>query len=198
MSTSVILIIGAVAGILFLMTVIGMYNSLVTLRNEAKTAWSQIDVRLQQRYDRIPNLVNVAKKYMRHERETLEAVITARNEAYAAQQANPTPTDAAAMGRLMNAESGLGSALSRLMAVAEAYPDLKANQQMTSLMQSLSDQETSIARAREGYNNAAMQYNIRRETFPCSLIAGLFGFAAAELFRTESEAARRVPKVTFD
>jgi len=198
MDSTFSLIICAVIGVILLIAFVSMYNSLISLRNEAKTAWAQIGVRLQQRYDLIPNLVNTAKKYMQHERETLEAVIAARNEANAARQENTDPTNAQSMGKLMSAEGGLAGAMSRLMAVAEAYPDLKANQQMLSLMQSLSDQETSIARARETYNNAAMQYNIKRETFPSSLLAVMFGFMAAELFKTESEEVHKAPKVSFD
>lgn len=198
MNTTLSLIICAAVGVIVLIAFISVYNSLISLRNEAKAAWAQIEVRLQQRYDLIPNLVNTAKKYMQHERETLEAVIAARDAAYTARQENTDPTNAQSMGKLMSAEGGLAGAMSRLMAVAEAYPDLKANQQMLSLMQSLSDQETSIARARETYNNAAMQYNIKRETFPNSLLASPFGFMAAELFRTEGEEVRKAPKVSFD
>lgn len=198
MGTTFSLIICAVIGVIVLTAFISVYNSLISLRNAAKTAWAQIEVRLQQRYDLIPNLVNTAKKYMQHERETLEAVIAARDAAYTARQENTDPTNAQSMGKLMSAEGGLAGAMSRLMAVAEAYPDLKANQQMLSLMQSLSDQETSIARARETYNNAAMQYNIKRETFPNSLLASIFGFMPAELFRTAGEEVRRAPKVSFD
>lgn len=198
MNTTLSLIICAAVGVIVLIAFISVYNSLISLRNEAKAAWAQIEVRLQQRYDLIPNLVNTAKKYMQHERETLEAVIAARDAAYTARQENTDPTNAQSMGRLMSAEGGLAGAMSRLMAVAEAYPDLKANQQILSLMQSLSDQETSIARARETYNNAAMQYNIKRETFPNSLLASPFGFMAAELFRTEGEEVRKAPKVSFD
>ncbi len=198
MDTTLSLIICAAVGVIVLIAFISVYNSLISLRNGAKAAWAQIEVRLQQRYDLIPNLVNTAKKYMQHERETLEAVIAARDAAYTARQENTDPTNAQSMGKLMSAEGGLAGAMSRLMAVAEAYPDLKANQQMLSLMQSLSDQETSIARARETYNNAAMQYNIKRETFPNSLLASLFGFMAAELFRTAGEEVRKAPKVSFD
>ena len=197
MNTSLIVTL-VVAGVIVL-AVISMYNTLVTLRNGAKTAWSKIDVRLQQRYDLIPNLVNIAKKYMQHERETLEAVISARNAAYTAcRNTGGDPTNKEAMGELMQAEGGLGGVLGRLLAVSESYPDLKANQEMLQLMGSLSDMETTIARARETYNNEAMQYNIKRETFPSSIVAGMFHFEEAKLFQVGNAEVRKAPKVSFD
>jgi LemA protein len=184
--------------IIVVLAVIGMYNGLVTLRNRYKNAFSQIDVQLKRRYDLIPNLVEVAKGYIKHERETLEAVIKARNAAYSAgQQAARTPGDAAAMTALGGAEGQLTGALGRLFAVAEAYPDLKANQNMLSLQEELSATENKIAFARQAYNDSVMTYNTKREVFPTSIIAGMFNFQEASLFEIEQAAEREAPKVSF-
>ena len=174
-----------------------LYNGLVTKRNAYRNAFSQIDVQLKRRYDLIPNLVETAKAYLKHERGTLEAVIAARNAAAgAAGRAAASPGDQAAMAGLVTAEGALAGSLSRLLAVAEAYPDLKANQTMASLMEELSSTENRIGFARQAYNDAVMTYNNARETFPGNLVAG--GFAAAQLFELEAQATERAPvKVAF-
>ncbi|MFH1066503.1 MAG: LemA family protein [bacterium] len=178
--------------------VVGIYNRLVTLRNRYKNAWSQIDVQLKRRYDLIPNLVETAKGYLKHERETLEAVIAARNIAQAAgQRAAQNPGEASAMRELSGAESGLLGALSRLMAVAEAYPDLKANQNMMQLSEELSSTENRVSFARQAYNDSVLSFNNAREVFPNNLITGMFNFQAAELFEIEEPAERQAPKVSF-
>ena len=177
---------------------IGAYNGLVTLRNRFKNAFAQIDVQLKRRYDLIPNLVETAKGYLKHERETLEAVIQARNiAATAAKAAAANPADAAAMKGLLGAESGLAGALSRLMVVSEAYPDLKANQNMMQLTEELTSTENKISFARQAYNDAVTTYNTTRERFPTNLIAGIFNFAEAALFQVENAAEREAPKVKF-
>ncbi len=163
--------------------VIAIYNKLVTLRNRYKNAYAQIDVQLKRRYDLIPNLVETAKGYIKHERETLEAVTAARNIAYAASKAAASnPGDSGAMKDLVSAESGLAGTLSRLMMVSEAYPDLKANQNMMQLTEELTSTENKISFARQAYNDSVMTYNTDREIFPSNLIAGMFNFGAAELF----------------
>ena len=177
---------------------VGIYNGLVTARNAFKNAFAQIDVQLTRRYDLIPNLVEVAKGYLKHERETLEAVIQARAAAVsglAAAKANPG--DPAAMAALGGAESGLAGALSRLMVVAEAYPDLKANQNMMQLTEELTSTENRIAFARQAYHDSVMAYNNRREVFPSNIIAGMFGFVAAALLEITDPAQREAPKVSF-
>ena len=178
---------------------IGIYNGLVTLRNRFKNAFSQIDVQLKRRYDLIPNLVESVKGYLQHERQTLEAVTKARGAAVsAAQRAAAAPGDAAAMQGLAQAEGVLGGALGRLLAVFEAYPDLKANQNVLGLQEELTSTENRVAFARQAYNDSVMEYNTRRESFPDNLLAGAFGFSAAELLQaTESAGERRVPKVSF-
>ena len=177
---------------------VGIYNGLVTARNAFKNAFAQIDVQLTRRYDLIPNLVEVAKGYLKHERETLEAVIQARAAAVsglAAAKANPG--DPAAMAALGGAESGLAGALSRLMVVAEAYPDLKANQNMMQLSEELTSTENRIAFARQAYNDSVMAYNNKREVFPSNIIAGMFGFIAAALLEIPDPGPRAAPKVSF-
>ena len=177
---------------------VGIYNGLVTLRNRFKNAFAQIDVQLKRRYDLIPNLVETAKGYLKHERETLEAVIKARNiAAAAAQSAAANPADAGAMKNLMGAESGLAGALSRLMVVSEQYPDLKANQNMMQLTEELTSTENKISFARQAYNDSVMVYNTKRETFPTIVLAGTLGFQPAELYRLEDPAERHAPKVQF-
>jgi len=176
----------------------GVYNKLVTLRNRYKNAFSQIDVQLKRRYDLIPNLVEVAKGYLKHERETLEAVIAARNQAVSANtKAAANPGDPAAMKGLMGAENQLVGALGRLFAVAEAYPDLKANQNMMQLMEELTSTENKIAFARQAFNDSVTTYNTAREVFPAVLFAGVFGFMAAELFEITNAAEKEAPKVSF-
>src|SRR5438128_7782483 len=178
---------------------IGIYNGLVTLRNRFRNAFSQIDVQLKRRYDLIPNLVESVKGYLQHERQTLEAVTKARGDAVsAAQRAAAAPGDAAAMQGLAQAEGVLGGALGRLLAVFESYPDLKANQNVLGLQEELTSTENRVAFARQAYNDSVMEYNTRRESFPDNLLAGTFGFFAAELLQaTESAGERRVPKVSF-
>lgn len=177
---------------------IGIYNGLVSLRNRYENAFAQIDVQLKRRYDLIPNLVETAKGYMKHERETLEAVISARNAAYkAGESAAAKPGDPAAMKGLMSAEAQLGGAIGRLFALAESYPDLKANQNMMSLQEELSSTENKVAFARQAYNDAVMRYNTKREQFPAVMLAGTFGFDEAELFEVEDEKQREAPQVKF-
>jgi len=178
--------------------VAGIYNSLVALRNRFKNAFSQIDVQLKRRYDLIPNLVEVAKGYMKHESTTLENVIKARNIALAASQtAAANPADGNAMKSLVSAESGLGGALSRLMVVSEQYPELKANQNMMQLTEELTSTENKIAFARQAYNDSVMSYNTTREVFPNVFFAGMFGFLPAELFKIDDPTERNAPKVSF-
>jgi len=180
------------------MWAVGVYNSLVTLRNRFKNAFAQIDVQLKRRYDLIPNLVETAKGYMSHERETLEAVIQARNQATSAQQAaSAHPEDGKAMAGLVQAEGALTGALGRLFALSEAYPDLKANQNMMQLTEELTATENKISFARQAYNDAVTMYNTKRELFPASLVANNFGFEPATLFEVEEEAVKEAPKVSF-
>ena len=177
---------------------ISIYNGLVVLRNRFKNAFAQIDVQLKRRYDLIPNLVETAKGYMKHESTTLEAVIKARNIAYAASQAAAAnPADANAVKGLVSAEGGLTGALSRLMVVSEQYPDLKANQNMMQLTEELTSTENKVSFARQAYNDSVMQYNTTREVFPNVIFAGMFGFLPAELFHIEDPAERNAPKVSF-
>ncbi len=195
----ILLLIVLVVPVFFiLMWIISGYNGLVTLRNRFKNAFAQIDVQLKRRYDLIPNLVETAKGYIKHERGTLEAVVAARNAASAANvRAAQNPGDAAAMKELSGAETALTSTLGRLFAVAEAYPDLKANTTMMSLMEELTSTENKVAFARQAYNDAVMTYNTKRETFPTNLIAGPFNFAPAELFVIEKPEEKEAPKVSF-
>ncbi len=184
--------------IVLVVFVIGAYNSLVTLRNRYKNAFSQIDVQLKRRYDLIPNLVETAKAYMAHERGTLEAVITARNAAATANtRAAQNPGDASAMKELSGAESALSGVMGRLFALAENYPDLKANTTMLSLMEELTSTENKVSFARQAYNDAVMAYNTRREVFPTNLIAGPFNFGPAELFVIDKPEQKDAPKVSF-
>ena len=184
--------------VVVLSSVVGIYNKLVTMRNRYKNAYAQIDVQLKRRYDLIPNLVETAKGYIKHERETLEAVTAARNIAYAASKAAAAnPGDAAAMKNLASAETGLGGTLSRLMMVSEAYPDLKANQNMMQLTEELTSTENKISFARQAYNDSVMTYNTDREVFPSNLIAGMFNFGAAELFVIDKPEQKDAPKVSF-
>ncbi|MDQ3160885.1 MAG: LemA family protein [Pseudomonadota bacterium] len=180
---------------------VGIYNGLVTARNAFKNAFAQIDVQLQRRFDLIPNLVEVAKKYMAHERETLEAVIAARSAAQAGlAAAKANPGDAEAMAQLAATQGQLSAGLGRLMMVAEAYPDLKANQNMMQLTEELTSTENKVAFARQAFNDAVMSYNNKREVFPSSIFAGMFNFAAAALLEIPAEnqaEVRAAPKVEF-
>jgi LemA protein len=178
---------------------ISIYNGLVTLRNRFKNAFAQIDVQLKRRYDLIPNLVETAKGYIKHERETLEAVIKARNSAQsAAQAAAAAPGNPAAMQSLGAAEGALTGVLGRMFALAEAYPDLKANTNMLALQEELSSTENKVAFSRQAFNDAVMEYNTKRESFPDNIFAGMFQFGPAELLAaTESAEERKAPKVAF-
>ena len=178
---------------------VGIYNGLVTLRNRYKNAFAQIDVQLKRRYDLIPNLVETAKGYMKHEAGTLEAVIKARNQAVqAASAASANPGDASTMAALSQAEGTLGGTLGRLFALSEAYPDLKANQNMLSIQEELSSTENKIAFARQAFNDQVTDYNNKREIFPNSIFAGMFGFLPANLLEaTESAEERKAVKVQF-
>ena len=198
---AVLISLGVVVGIVLLLVlwVIGLYNGLVVLRNRYKNAYAQIDVQLKRRYDLIPNLVETAKGYLKHERETLEAVIAARNQAAGAAAAlAKMPRDATAMRAFAQAETGLAGVLSRLMAVAERYPDLKADGQMSRVSEELASTENRIAFARQHYNDEVTAYNVKRELFPSSLVAGFFNFAPAALLEsTQSETERTAPQVKF-
>jgi LemA protein len=198
--TTALIILGILVALVVILALwaVGIYNSLVALRNRFKNAFAQIDVQLKRRYDLIPNLVETAKGYLKHERETLEAVIAARNTAYAASKAAAAnPADGAAVKSLAAAEAGLGGALSRLMVVSEQYPDLKANQNMLALTEELTSTENKIAFARQAYNDSVQTYNTARETFPNVIFAGMFNFQAAELFKIDDAAERNAPKVSF-
>ncbi|MEU6022775.1 LemA family protein [Micromonospora sp. NPDC048871] len=195
-------IIGLVCLVLIVVAVLGfgvsIYNGLVRARNTYRNAFSQIDVQLVRRHDLIPNLVETAKGYLKHERETLEAVITARNAAVNAQAAAAAaPGDPAAMQRLSGAENALTGTLGRLFALSEAYPDLKANQNMMQLSEELTSTENRVAFARQAYNDAVMAYNNKREVFPSSLIAGMFSFGPAALFEPDDPQQRQAPQVSF-
>lgn len=177
---------------------VGIYNRLINLRNRFKNAYAQIDVQLKRRYDLIPNLVETAKGYLSHERETLEAVIAARNQAATANdKAAANPGDPDAIKGVMGAESALSGTLGRLFAVMEAYPDLKANQNMSQLSEELTSTENKVAFARQSYNDSVMNYNNHREIFPNSLVANMFNFTEAQLFEIENDAERDAPKVSF-
>ena len=192
------LLILLVVVVVLALWVVGLYNGLVAARNGFKNAFAQIDVQLTRRHDLIPNLVETAKGYLKHERETLEAVIAARNQAVTAQKAAAAnPGEAAAMQQLGGAENALTQTLGRLFALSEAYPDLKANQNMMQLSEELTSTENKVAFSRQAYNDSVMGYNNRREMFPGSLIAGSFGFQAASLLEIENPAKREAPQVKF-
>lgn len=177
---------------------VSIYNKLVSLKNRLKNAFAQIDVQLKRRYDLIPNLVETAKSYMAHERETLEAVIQARNQAQQAEQkAADQPDDPEAMQNLMGAEQTLTSSLGRLFALSENYPDLKANQNMMQLSEELTSTENKVAFARQAFNDAVMNYNTYREQFPNVMFAGVLGFSPAQQFKIDSPEEREAPKVSF-
>ncbi len=186
--------------VILLVWAVSIYNGLVSLRNRFKNAFAQIDVQLKRRYDLIPNLVETAKGYLAHERQTLEMVINARNTAFAAAgKAAQAPGDAVAMKQLSSAEAGLSGALTKLFALSEAYPDLKANQTMMQLSEELTSTENKVAFARQAYNDTVMEYNTKVESFPDNLFAGAFGFAHAELLVLENPAEeRKAPTVKFN
>ncbi|MBD1910236.1 MULTISPECIES: LemA family protein [unclassified Leptolyngbya] len=178
--------------------IIDSYNRLVTYKNRYGNAYAQIDVQLRRRHDLIPNLVETVKGYMKHERETLEAVITARNAAVTAtQRASQAPGDPRAMEQLGQAEGLLTGALGRLMVLSEAYPDLKANQNMSELMEELRSTENKISFARQAFNDAVTLYNTKREVFPSNLIANAFNFQAAQLLEESAPEVKEVPRISF-
>ena len=187
--------------VVFAFWAVGIYNGLVTARNAFRNAFAQIDVQLQRRFDLIPNLVETAKGYLSHERETLEAVIAARGAAMAGlSAAKASPGDPAAMAELASTQGMLNGALGRLLAVAEAYPDLKANQNMMQLTEELTSTENKVAFARQAFNDSVMAYNNRREVFPSSIVAGMFSFAPAALLEIPADQqaqVRAAPKVEF-
>jgi LemA protein len=195
---STILIIFLAVLVLLIVYPVTIYNRLVSLRNRLKNAFAQIDVQLKRRYELIPNLVETAKAYMAHEKETLQQVIEARNQAVsAARGAAEKPESADAIKKLTRAETGLTATLGRLFALAERYPDLKANKTMEKLMEELKSTENKVAFARQAYNDAVMSYNTYCEQFPNVLITGPFGFEAAELFEVESTEEKEPVKVSF-
>jgi LemA protein len=199
MNTLQITLIVLVALVLLaVLAVIGLYNKLVSLRNRFKNAYAQIDVQLKRRYDLIPNLVETAKGYLKHERGTLEAVVEARNAAASANTgAAANPGDPTAMKQLASAEGALTGTLGRFFALSEAYPDLKANTTMQSLMEELTSTENKVSFSQQAYNDSVMVYNTQREVFPSSVIAGTFHFTAAELFALEEPEQREPSKVSF-
>jgi LemA protein len=197
---TVLLVLAIIFGIVLMIGGfgVGIYNKLVTLRNEFKNQYAQIDVQLKRRHDLIPNLVETAKGYMAHERGTLNEVVAARNGAAAArQQASVDPTDAAAVQKVAMAEGALTQSLGKLFAVAEAYPDLKANTTMLQLQGELTNTENAISMSRQAYNESVRNYNTQREVFPNSLLAGIFNFAPASLYEITDPGEREVPKVSF-
>jgi LemA protein len=194
--TSLLIILGIIAAVVF--WAIGIYNRLVNERNRVKNGFAQIDVQLTRRYDLIPNLVEVVKGYMKHERETLEAVINARNSASASlDAAKADPANAQMIKELGASEGALTSALGRLFALSEAYPDLKANQNMMQLQEELASTENKVAFSRQAFNDSVLQYNNSAQNFPNSVIAGFFSFALASFLEIESEEKREVPEVSF-
>lgn len=197
MATPVLIFI-AVCVVISCMLAVSLYNQLVALRNRYKNAFAQIDVQLKRRYDLIPNLVETAKGYLKHERGTLEAVIAARNQASTAcQGVAANPGDPGAMQALLGAESALAGSMSKFFALAEAYPDLKANQTMNTLMEELTSTENKVSFARQSYNDSVMVYNTRREVFPSNIVAGMFNFAPAISFEVTNPVERDAPKVSF-
>ena len=194
--TSFLIFLGIFAVVVF--WAIGIYNRLVNERNRVKNAFAQIDVQLTRRYDLIPNLVEVVKGYMKHERETLEAVINARNSASASlDAAKADPANAQMIKELGASEGALTSALGRMFALSEAYPDLKANQNMMQLQEELASTENKVAFSRQAFNDSVLQYNNSAQNFPNNVIAGFFSFALASFLEIESEEKREVPEVSF-
>ncbi|MGB3292258.1 MAG: LemA family protein [Phormidesmis sp.] len=196
--SGVILLLFVAVTVVIVMFIWRSYNRLVTLRNRYRNAYSQIDVQLQRRYDLIPNLVETAKGYMAHERETLEAVVAARSQAMSASRAAAAdPGDPQAMQQAMQAEAGLTGMLGRLMVVSEAYPDLKADQSMQTVMEELRTTENRISFARQAFNDGVTLYNTSREVFPNNLVANTFNFSLAELWQEITSEARQTPRVSF-
>ena len=194
--TSFLIFLGILAAIVF--WTIGIYNRLVNQRNRVRNAFAQIDVQLTRRYDLIPNLVEAVKGYMKHERETLEAVINARNTAVSSlDAAKADPANADAMKKLGASEGALGGVLSRLFALSEAYPDLKANQNMMQFQEELASTENKVSFSRQAFNDSVMSYNNAAENFPNSVIAGMFSFALASFLEIESDEKREVPEISF-
>jgi LemA protein len=199
-STGAIVAIVVVAAVIVIAAiVIGMYNALVQLRNRVKNAFAQIDVQLKRRYDLIPNLVETAKGYMAHEKNTLQGVTEARNQAMAASKAAAaSPVGGGAVKALGAAEGALSGALGRLMVTMEAYPDLKASENMMQVQEELTSTENKIAFSRQAFNDSVMVYNVKREQFPSSIVAGMFNFAQADMFEIEVAAEKEAPKVSFN
>jgi LemA protein len=194
--TSLLIFLAIIAVVLFYG--VGIYNSLINLRNRVKNAFAQIDVQLTRRHDLIPNLVEAVKGYMKHERETLEAVIKARNAAVSSLEAAKTdPSNAAAIQQLGESEGALGAVLGRLFALSEAYPDLKANQNMIQFQEELTSTENKVAFSRQAFNDAVLNYNNKAENFPNNIIAGMFNFELASFLEIESPEKREVPEVDF-
>ena len=194
--TSLLIFLAIIAVVFFY--AIGIYNSLINLRNRVKNAFAQIDVQLTRRHDLIPNLVESVKGYMKHERETLEAVVNARNNAVSSlDAAKADPANAAAIQQLGESEGALGAALGRLFALSEAYPDLKANQNMMQFQEELTSTENKVAFSRQAFNDAVLTYNNKAENFPNSIIAGMFSFELASFLEIESPEVREVPEVSF-
>ncbi len=197
-TTLIVLLVLAVVVVGFILFVIGKYNALVRGRNQYRNSFAQIDVQLKRRHDLIPNLVETAKAYMSHERETLEAVIAARNSAETARTAAASdPGNAAKMETLARAEGGLGGVLGRMFALSEGYPELKANQNMMQLSEELTTTENKVSFARQSYNDSVMKYNNQRETFPTNIIAGMFNFGPAVPFEVSDPGEREAVKVQF-
>jgi LemA protein len=202
LNIGVIMIFTLVAVVVFMlvavMSTIGIYNRLVKLRNAFKNGFSQIDVQLTRRFDLIPNLVETAKGYMKHEQETLQKVIEARNQAHKTQiNLSQNPADPAAMEKFLMAEKTLTSSMGSFMAIAESYPDLKADSTMKTLMEELTSTENKVSFARQFFNDAVTEYNTARELFPNSLLAGMFNFTEAKLFEVEDQKVRQAIKVQF-
>jgi LemA protein len=194
--TSLLIFLAIIAVVFFYG--VGIYNSLINLRNRVKNAFAQIDVQLTRRHDLIPNLVEAVKGYMKHERETLEAVIKARNAAVSSLEAAKTdPSNAAAIQQLGESEGALGAVLGRLFALSEAYPDLKANQNMIQFQEELTSTENKVAFSRQAFNDAVLNYNNKAENFPNNIIAGMFNFELASFLEIESPEKREVPEVDF-
>ncbi len=194
--TSFLIFLGIIVAIVF--WAIGIYNSLVNERNRVRNAFAQIDVQLTRRYDLIPNLVEAVKGYMKHERETLEAVIAARNTAVSSlAAAKADPANAEAIRKLGESEGALGGVLSRLFALSEAYPDLKANQNMMQFQEELASTENKVAFSRQAFNDSVLSYNNTAENFPNNVIAGMFSFALASFLEIDVEEKREAPDVSF-
>ena len=194
--TSFLIFLAIIAAIVF--WAISIYNRLINERNRVRNAFAQIDVQLTRRHDLIPNLVEAVKGYMKHERETLEAVINARNAAQSAlEAAKADPANAKAIQELGASEGALGAVLGRLFALSEAYPDLKANQNMMQFQEELSSTENKVAFSRQAFNDAVMGYNNTAENFPNNIIANMFNFELASFLEIESEEMREVPEVSF-